>query len=173
MQRFSSNQIILFCLIGFSLLLAGCKGGPGFLRSTRIRPIPDSWFPLTEEHYAIGETDAIRLKVAGTRLWNTLGFDLFIDNAGKSNVLLCKECVVFDSLGYSGSKAPVSLSPNYAGEPYIDHGLYVIPAGSVRLFQWISRFDNPKPQKIRIEVTVIRVNGRSSKFTFNFEVPKK
>ena len=144
------------------------------MRGAALRPIPDSWFPFFERHYAIGESDGIQLKVTGSRQHTGLFFDFMIKNVSTSDVRLCEECVTLDTLDHV-NKTPVPLvwgkKPKYVGEYYFDHGFFIIPARSASLIQGHSRFSGPKPLTIRIDMILNRANGQANKFSFNFEVP--
>ena len=174
MQRPFYHQIALSCAVGLSLLLVGCEGGPGFLRGARLKPINDGWFPLSTRHYAIGEWDGIRLKVAGSRHHTSLFFDLFIENASVNEVRLCEECVTLNALS-QGTSARVRLAwgeePNSVGKHVFNHRSFVIPTDSSRLIQGLSNLKSPIPHNIRIDVTLNGTNGQSNKFSFYFEVP--
>jgi hypothetical protein len=153
----------------------GCEGGPGFLRGARLRPIPDSWFPLSEQHYAIGNFNGIRLKVTGYRQHLSLVFNLFIENAATTEVRLCEECAVLDSPN-QGENTRLTLAwgeePNHVGEYTYDDGSFIIPPASVRLIQGIAGFFNgPMPQKTRLVVALKSVHEEVRTFSLNFEVP--
>jgi len=173
MRQLNSHPTALFGVIGLSLLLVGCEGGPGFMRGSRLRPIPDSWLPLSERHYATGEYDSIRIRVAGFRHHLIVMFNLLIENAGTSEVRLCQECVTVDSPRHEFKHVLLAWGkePNHVGEYDFDHGSFVIPAGATRLIEAAASFSGPKPQTIRIDIALSRTQGQSNTLSFNFRVP--
>jgi hypothetical protein len=177
MKRFLFIITAIICILGFLVVRTGCEGGPGFLRGKRLRPISDSWFPLFKEHYAVGESGGVKVKlVGGMHGSSTMLVDFYVENASTSEVQLCQECLTIGAF-WGGIKAPIFIS--YAPKQKVEDvnkydyelNTYVIPAGAVMHLQGISFLHGSIPQTIYIDLVIYRINGQSNKFTFGFEVP--
>jgi len=169
MRRLSFN-IIAVCVIGSSLLSVGCG-------SNELIPMSSSTYSLLGAHDAIADKDSIKIKISGTRLSSTSSiiiFNFFVENAGKNEVRVCTECMTVNSLE-KGALKPYSVifSPDKRDDKYfiMEEKSFVIPSGSVMQFSGQSLLRSPIPKSIRVEIDLNRVQGKSSTFSFNFEIP--
>ncbi len=176
-DRVPGRFSLLLSILTLILVLTGCEGGPPSMRGATLRPIPDSWFPLSSRHFAVSQSDGLQLKATGFVHHASLYFDPIIIVNGSDDVLrLCENCAKWSVYNNDSSLRDVSLA-TLKGQEYIydqkDRAFVISPGSSVKFCGMgrFARLHELESTHIRLELQFTDSVGNKRKLYCDFECP--